>query len=117
MGRLTPLAEKAAELGIRPPTKRTLDRYGISSEDWLRIMERQGWKCPICEQRKPLWNIDHEHVPGWAKRPPHERRRYVRGILCSRCNWWVVGGNLRRSAEAFRIAKYLLDYEQRRDAP
>ena len=25
--------------------------------------------------KQALWNTDHEHVPGWAKMPPEERKR------------------------------------------
>ena len=60
-----------------------LKNYGLTIEDYNKILGDQNNKCPICDEklkvigindvRKP--NIDHCHVTG-----------KVRGILCHRCN-------------------------------
>lgn len=110
------LADEALALGIRPPTPTTLKRYGLTVEDWLGLLAAQGWKCPICLRRAGLlWNTDHDHVRGWKRMPPEQRRRYVRGVLCAHCNHRRVNSRM-SSAEALRIAKYLAAYEARRDA-
>lgn len=109
------LAEQAAALGIVPPSVRTLRKYGITAEDWLTFLALQKWQCPICERRVASWNIDHEHVAGWKHLPAEERRRFVRGVLCVRCNWKLV--NSRISAHtAMNVAVYLAAYEERRDS-
>lgn len=109
----TDLAQMALERGIRPPTDRTLAKYGIDSERWLELFQLQNWRCAICLKTKATWNTDHHHVPGWAKKPPEERAIYVRGILCWHCNRHVVGSYL-SAADGQRIADYLLAYETRR---
>lgn len=114
---MTALEHEAAKRGIRPPAAPTLRRYGITREEWLALMAAQGWRCPICLKTGAAvkWNTDHDHVPAWAKRPPAERKKYVRGVLCVYCNFRRVKSRM-PSAEARRIADYLAAYEARRDA-
>lgn len=111
------LSEAAEARGIKPPSPATLRRYGLTVDDWLQLLAGQGWQCPVCLKRGATvrWNTDHDHVPGWAKRPAEERRRYVRGILCAYCNHRRVNSRM-PAAEARRIAEYLEAYEERRDA-
>ena len=59
--------------------KRTLRRYGITPEDYDRMLEEQGGGCAICgktpeEEGKNL-GVDHCHSTG-----------IVRGLLCRGCN-------------------------------
>lgn len=110
------LVEEAEAHGIRPPSPATLRRYGLTAGDWLGLLKAQGWRCPVCLKSGPTvkWNTDHDHVPGWAKRPPEERKRYVRGVLCSYCNHRRVNSRM-PADEARRIADYLSAYENRRD--
>lgn len=114
---LSALIAEATRRGVTPPSQRTLVRYGLSVDEWLALLAAQGWKCPVCFGGRggAPWNTDHEHVPGWKKLPPEERKRFVRGVLCSRCNRWLVGSRL-AAAWAHRIADYLERYEARRDA-
>lgn len=100
---------------VTPPTQGTLDKYGLTTTEWLQLLADQGWVCPICERGQRRWNTDHEHVAGWAKMPPEERKRYVRGVLCWHCNHKIVS-NLRDSGVVQRIATYLRAYEERRDS-
>lgn len=114
---MTPLEKEARRRGIRPPAPATLRRYGLTALDWLALLSGQGWRCPVCRKTGAAvkWNTDHDHVPGWAKRTPEERRRYVRGVLCAFCNHRRVNSRM-SAAEAARIADYLAAYEARRDA-
>jgi hypothetical protein len=55
-----------------------LVRYGLSVEDYARMLERQGCACAICRTKDPgarSWHVDHDHATG-----------VVRGLLCHRCN-------------------------------
>ncbi len=113
MARLT-LAQEAERLGIHPPTPATLRRYGLTATAWLTLLKGQGWKCAICLRRVSLWNVDHEHWPGWKHKEPKERVRYVRGVLCAHCNFKKVGRH-RDPDEVQRIADYLRSYIERRD--
>lgn len=64
--------------------KRTLRRYGITPEDYDRMLEEQGGGCAICGNAANLWrpgcllHVDHCHETG-----------VVRGLLCDRCNMGV----------------------------
>jgi len=52
-------------------------RYGIGARDVLRMLEDQGWRCPICftTLTEKTCHVDHDHVSG-----------AVRGITCFNCN-------------------------------
>lgn len=54
--------------------------YGITLDDYQRMVMEQGGACSICERTDPicrygLWHIDHCHTTG-----------AVRGLLCMMCN-------------------------------
>lgn len=108
------LDDEAERLGIRPPTPATLRRYGLTATDWLVLLKDQGWKCAICLKRVKTWNTDHDHTPGWKLKPPAERAKYVRGVLCWYCNHRKVGQH-RDPDEVQRIADYLRAYLDRRN--
>ncbi len=78
-------------------------KFGISSEEYEKILDKQGGVCAIC--RKPervkrmgkikSLSVDHCHNAG-----------HVRGLLCQRCNQAI--GFLDNSAQlAEAAAKYL----------
>lgn len=54
-------------------------KYGISINDYNRILESQDGKCAICRKEKCSLNgklsIDHSH-----------ETNIVRGLLCNKCN-------------------------------
>lgn len=108
------LLKEAERRGVRVPTPATLRRYGITAEEWLEMLADQDWVCPICQKAKVIWNVDHEHVPLWKKRPPSERCIFVRGILCAGCNYQVVHSHI-TAETAQRVADYLKKYEERRN--
>jgi hypothetical protein len=114
---MSPLEKEAARRGVRPPGPATLKKYGLTALEWLAMMERQGWGCPVCLRKGAgmRWNTDHDHVPRWRYMPPEERRQYVRGVLCVYCNYRRVNSHM-SAAEAARIAAYLAAYEARRNA-
>lgn len=109
------LARAARRRGIKPPTTATLRRYGIVEGDWLALLAAQGWRCPVCERAAGglRLNVDHEHVPGWKRMPPEERATYVRGVICVRCNWRVVGHHADPD-ELERVVDYLRAYDARK---
>ena len=112
-----PLEDEAASHGVKAPGPATLKKYGITADEWLALLKAQGWRCPVCLKggASTRWNTDHDHVPGWAARPPEERKTFVRGVLCVYCNFRRVKSRM-PAAEARRIAEYLEAYETRRDA-
>jgi hypothetical protein len=85
--------------------KRVQEVYGISAEDYQRLLEAQDGKCAIC-RRKPgakRLAVDHDHTTG-----------EVRGLLDRGCNRDVLG-HLREDTEALqRAIEYLNDPPARR---
>jgi hypothetical protein len=76
----------------------TLQRnYGLSWEDYDRMLQRQAGRCAIC--RKPFSehpHVDHDHATGT-----------VRGLLCRKCN--VSVGGFDDSPERLRAAASYLE--------
>lgn len=55
-----------------------LKKFGLTPEDYDRILSEQDGKCAICfgGNGESLFNLDHCHATG-----------KVRGLLCDECNW------------------------------
>jgi|SRR5690349_19488943 len=100
---------------IKIPTQKTLDKYGLSEEEWLEILHRQGDVCAICgiQPSTGRFYTDHEHVKGWKHMPPEERKKYVRGLLCYIDNNKILtrGVNIERLRKA---ANYLEAYDTKK---
>jgi hypothetical protein len=93
------------------PSKITLDKYGLSSQEWEDILHSQGDMCPICkkESKTGRYVTDHFHAKGWKKMPPEQRKLYVRGITCWYCNHWVLSRGI--TIEKLQNAiDYLLEF-------
>lgn len=62
-------------------------KYGITYEDYDRILIEQGGKCAICDslesKGRGRFHIDHDHSCC-----PSEKTcgKCIRGLLCSNCN-------------------------------
>jgi hypothetical protein len=106
---------QAFRRGITPPAPATLARYGLSAEEWLGLLAAQGWKCPIClkDAADVKLNTDHEHVRGWEKMKPSQKKEYTRGVLCNYCNYRRVHSTISGKI-AQRIADYINAYETRK---
>lgn len=94
-------AQKPWTLAIRW-ARRIKREYGLTVEDFAWLWYRQGGKCVICRRvlRDGMGglNIDHEHKKGGK----------VRGILCTFCNWKVLGPIERAGrARLVEAVKYL----------
>jgi hypothetical protein len=99
----------------RVPTKNTLKKYGITEEEWRAILDRQGGGCGVCNTvpESGTLHIEHEHVRGWKKMPPEDRKRFVRGLCCFTCNTrWVGRGATPQKLRA--AASYLEAYDRRK---
>lgn len=69
--------------------------YGITPEEYQAIYEAQGGKCYICQRatgESKRLAVDHNHESG-----------EVRGLLCSLCNYKVIG-HLREDIAALQRA-------------
>jgi hypothetical protein len=80
---------------VKAPTAATLRKYGLTGDDWRTL----AWTCPSCAICVRLFAsgvravVDHEHVRGFKKMTPADKRRHVRGLLCGYCNRWLVSKN------------------------
>lgn len=59
---------------------RKLRRYGLTEDQYQKILKEQDFACQICKTKEPssvhtAFYIDHDHATG-----------EVRGLLCRRCN-------------------------------
>jgi len=68
--------------------------YGLSVEDY-RTLIGDG-RCFICRRKIKKWHIDHNH-----------KTLETRGVLCQRCNVWVVAGVEGNVETALRLVEYL----------
>lgn len=102
---------------ILPPMSATLRRYGLTVSEWQAMLRSQGGVCAVCRRIPPSLRLttDHHHVKGWKKMPPSERKRFVRGILCARCNHQFVCRGITITL-ALAVAEYLRQYEARLNA-
>lgn len=67
--------------------RKRLARFGMSNDDYRRLLDQQGGVCAICRQPERAPNkelaVDHDH----RCCPRREScGRCIRGLLCSRCN-------------------------------
>jgi hypothetical protein len=100
---------------VTPPKHASLKKYGITQEEWLEIANKQGHVCPICGNPPKNGRLvtDHEHIKGYKKMPTCNRRTYIRGLPCLRCNLMYLPVGLTVD-KAKNIVKYLEAYEQRK---
>lgn len=80
------------------------NRYGISVDKYLRMMEEQGGLCAVCGAEESALRfgkttslaVDHDHETG-----------VVRGLLCGKCN--AALGMMDDNPELLRAAADYLD--------
>ncbi len=75
------------------------NKYGISSEDYARMLFRQDFRCACCKTSKPgghgeRFSVDHDHATG-----------KVRALLCFRCN--TVLGHIEEDSD---VLVAVMDY-------
>ena len=71
------------------------------------IHNRTGEICELC--------VDHVHVDGYDKMTPEEKKKYVRGLLCSRCN--IMLGYAKEDPQILRNAANYLERHKCRPYP
>lgn len=58
--------------------------YGLTKDQFEKIMKDQEWKCLICKENlTETFNIDHDHSCCEGR---YSCGKCVRGILCGHCN-------------------------------
>lgn len=79
--------------------------YGLSLVQWELMFAEQGGKCLICNQKKTLMCVDHDH-----------ETKVVRGLLCKDCNsgLGLFHDNPTSLLRAFKHLEYKLSKSPRR---
>lgn len=73
---------------------RTVAKYGLTLDEYDRMVEAQGGRCAVCatdhpggtkpgQKLPPAWHIDHDHDHGCEG---HACPECVRALLCQNCN-------------------------------
>src|SRR3972149_8874044 len=97
------------------PTNVTLKKYGLSLDEWQALYDKYNGACHVCYQKPSTGrlNVEHEHVKGWRKMKPEERKKYIRGLACYICNHRLLTRGV-TIEKLLNAAKYLRDYEERK---
>lgn len=95
---------------MKLPTPATLAKYGLTLEEWVALSP--DGVCAICKAKPSTGRlvVDHQHIRGWKKKPPEERKKFVRGLLCWTCNYFICARGatpekLRAAASYLEAAK------------
>ena len=102
-------------MAIKPPSKATLNKYGLDVKSWKTLLLSQGSVCGACGKVPSTGRlvIDHEHVKNWKKKPKEERVKYVRGCLCWVCNHYRLGKGA-TVANLLGASEYLKRYDKKK---
>ena len=100
---------------MKDPKPKPLTRYGLPLEEWPAMLARQGGTCAVCRKAPTTGRlcVDHEHVAGWKKMEPEQRKLYVRGLTCFFCNHYYLGRAI-TITKAENVVRMLREYEERR---
>ena len=93
---------RRTERGRRAEHLNRIKRYGLTADDWDRILIQQSGRCAACTDPLAFPHIDHNHATG-----------VVRGLLCSACN--TSEGLLRTPESAGALAAYMRVHRADRD--
>jgi hypothetical protein len=78
------------------------ETYGITEADYQMKLDSQNYRCALCGKDETTFkvklNVDHNHKTG-----------VVRGLLCYRCNKFIVGRHNLYSAQS--LHNYMIKYE------
>ncbi|MGW5397787.1 endonuclease VII domain-containing protein [Streptomyces sp. NPDC003952] len=73
--------------------------YGLGPGEYSTLFQEQGGKCAICRQsRQQRLSVDHDHKTGLC-----------RGLLCRRCNNYLLAKGARDNPTILRNAADYLD--------
>ena len=79
-------------------------KYGITFDDYLRMLSEQGGACAICGTTKP----SNGRIKRWAVDHNHETKK-VRALLCHCCNHGI--GSFKENIQFLDAAKrYLISH-------
>lgn len=91
-----------------------LEHYGIDEDEYNRMLKTQGGVCKICGHPKKTRNlaVDHKHQLNFKKMKNSEKRKYLRGILCWKCNKGLELFN-DNPQHLQNASQYLIDWQEK----
>jgi hypothetical protein len=100
--------------GVRISKKATIDKYGLSEDEWLEMLDRQGGVCAICKKLPTTGRlvVDHMHVSKWKHMVPTCRKVWVRGLLCHFDNHYTLARSV-TVVKAKRLVEYLENFDKK----
>ncbi len=77
----------------REKHNRLYKTYGLTLLEWQQMLREQGYACWICKEmpKSKILCVDHVHKKGFKVMEPEEKLKYVRGLLCYKCNTGLKG--------------------------
>ncbi len=72
------------------------DRYGLSIQDYRKMVDATGGLCPICLQKTANWQVDHNH-----------KTREVTGVVCVNCNTGLLANSMHDAQLVAMLFRYL----------
>ena len=75
------------ELGVR--NRWLLSEYGIDNDAYNDILNKQDFKCPICERSVADIFIHSNRAHSLPIDHSHDEEKRVRGVLCHPCNLMI----------------------------
>jgi len=82
---------------------RDYSKYGLTVKQWDAIYRLQSGVCAIC--LKPVMRPGNKHGKRAASVDHDHKTGRVRGLLCYRCNRFIIGRN--HADRAKRVYEYL----------
>jgi len=74
--------------------------YGISLNDYKKMLRKQNYKCALCNKKRKL-HVDHDHDTG-----------NVRELLCSSCNTKL---GFYEKSDKVKFEMYIKKHKKRKD--
>jgi hypothetical protein len=82
-------------IACKDRVKSLITNYGLTVQQYRKLIAAAGGVCPICQQSTEQWHVDHDHTTG-----------KVTGVVCNSCNI----GALARTFHDPAFIRRLLDY-------
>jgi len=104
---------------MRLPTKATLKKYGLTEDEWIVLYNKNGGLCYICNvpfdgsdrgEKPRLACVDHDHVKGFKAMSSDEKKKHIRGMLCSQCNR-LLAQKSNTTKKLYKAIEYLERFE------
>lgn len=107
--------ERMLEKGKKTNWFYRLNRYNITYNQYMELLEQQNYCCAICQRTSPggrgvKWNIDHDHSCCDGR---FSCGKCIRGLLCNSCNRGI--GHMQDNPSNLRsAASYIESYQSQK---